>query len=126
MDRRDVSQRKKRIGRKAIATVRIAISVERKLDGTPRKSRFQFRYEFRRWHLYSIAGLIVLAIVSIFVFNTVNAQMAAQQRTEETRQQKIDEQTAKDRDACRSKILIEKSDQVGKLTYDQLYGSQCK
>lgn len=126
MDRRDVSQRKKRIGRKAIATLRVAISIERRLDGTPKKSRFQFRYEFRKWHLYVFLAIVALAIVGAFVFNIVNAQIATQRQSEAAKQQKIDEQKAKDRDECRSKLLIQKSNQVGKLTYDQLYGSQCQ
>ena len=125
MDRRDVSQRKKRIGRRAIATVRVAISIERKLDGGPKKSRFQFRYEFRKWHLYVALAFVVLATVGTFVFNIVSAQINTQRQTEQANQQKIDEQKAKNRDECRSKILIEKSNEVGKLTYDQLYGSQC-
>ena len=125
MDRKDVSQRKKRIGRKAIATVRVAISIERKLDGGPKKTRFQFHYEFRKWHLYVALALVVLAIVGIFAFTIVSAQINTQRQAEQASQQKINEQKAKDRDACRSKILIEKSNDVGKLTYDQLYGSQC-
>ncbi len=125
MDRRDVSQRKKRIGRKTIATVRLAVSIERKLDSGPKKSRFQIRYEFRKWHLYVAVAVIALAILGIFIFNIVNAQITTQRQAEQARQQKIDEQKAKDRDVCRSKILIQRSNQVGKLTYDQLYGSQC-
>lgn len=127
MDRRELAQRRKRIGRKAIATVRVAVTIDRKL-GThaSSKKKFQFKYSFRKWHAYAAAGLVALVIAGTFAINAVNAQIAAQKAAEQARQQKIDEEAAKKRDACRQKIVAEKVDQLGQITYDQLYGNQCR
>lgn len=127
MDRREFAQRKKRIGRKAIATVRVAISIDRKLDtATPSKKKFQFKYSFQKWHLYAGVGLVVVVIVGTFVFNAVSAQIASQKAAEQARQQKAAEDAAEKRDACRQKIVAQKADQLGTITYDQLYGNNCQ
>jgi len=127
MDRRELAQRKKRIGRKTIATVRVAISIDRKLNTTkPSKKKFQFKYSFQKWHMYTVLGLVVFVIVGSFVFNAVNAQIAAQKAADQARQQKIDADAAKKRDECRSQIVTANPDQLGKLTYDELYGKQCQ
>jgi flagellar biosynthesis/type III secretory pathway M-ring protein FliF/YscJ len=127
MDRRELVQKRKRIGRKAIATVRVAVTIDRKLDtGKPTKRRLQFRYEYRKWHLYTAVAVVVLVLIGIFVINTVSAQVAKQKADDQARQQKIDEEAAKKRDACRQKITSEKANQLGTITYDQLYGNQCQ
>jgi len=125
MERRELAQRKKRIGRKAIATVRVAITIDRKLDtNKPTKKKLQLSYEYRRWHLYAVVGAIVLIVVGIIVFNIVNAQISTQRAADQARQQKIDEAAAKKRDVCRAQVTAQKSAQVGTLTYDQLYGNE--
>lgn len=127
MDRRELAQRKKRIGRKAIATVRVAISIDRKLDtATPSKKKFQFKYSFQKWHMYTALAVVVVVIVGTFVLNAVNAQIATQKAADQARQQKIDADAAKKRDECRSQIVSANPEQLGKLTYDQLYGDQCQ
>jgi len=127
MDRRELAQRKKRIGRKAIATVRVAISIDRKLDtATPSKKKFQFKYSFQKWHMYTALAVVVVVIVGTFVLNAVNAQIATQKAADQARQQKIDAAAEKKRDECRSQIVSANPDQLGKLTYDELYGKQCQ
>jgi len=127
MERRELARRKKRIGRKAIATVRVAITIDRKLDTSkPTKKRLQFRYEYRRWHLYAAVGAIILVVMGVIVFNVVNTQISSQRAADQARQQKIDEAAAEKRDACRAQVTAQKSAQVGTLTYDQLYGDQCQ
>ena len=127
MDRRELAQRKKRIGRKTIATVRVAISIDRKLNTTtPSKKKFQFKYSFKKWHVYTVLGVVAVVIVGTFVLNAMNAQIAAQKAADQARQQKIDADAAKKRDECRSQIVSANPDQLGKLTYDQLYGDQCQ
>lgn len=127
MDRRELAQRKKRIGRKAIATVRVAISIDRKLDtATPSKKKFQFKYSFQKWHMYTALAVVVVVIVGTFVLNAVNAQIATQKAADQARQQKIEADAAKKRDECRSQIVSANPEQLGKLTYDQLYGDQCQ
>lgn len=127
MDRRELAQRRKRVGRKAIATVRVAISIDRKLDtAKPTKKKFQFKYSFRKWHLYTVVGLVVVVIVGTFVLNAVNAQIAKQKADEQARQQKADEDAAKKREACRQQITTQKAGQLGTMTYDQLYGTNCQ
>ena len=127
MDRREVAQRKKRIGRKAIATVRFAVSIERRLDTSkPTKQKFQLKYSFQKWHLYAVAGVVALVIIGVFVWNAVSAQMAKQKADEQARQQKIDEEAAKKRDACRQQLVTKKANQLGAITYDQLYGDNCQ
>lgn len=122
-----MAQRKKRIGRKAIATVRFAVSIERRLDTPkPTKQKFQLKYSFQKWHLYTAVGVVAVVIVGIFVWNAVSAQVAKQKADEQARQQKIDEEAAKKRDACRQQLVTKKANQLGAITYDQLYGDSCQ
>ena len=127
MDRREISQRRKRVGRKAIATVRVAISIDRKLDtDKPSKKKIQFKYSFKKWHLYTALGILVVAIVGGFAIRTINTQIASQKAAEAAKQQKAAEADALKRNSCREKITSEKADQLGTMTYDQLYGDNCQ
>jgi flagellar biosynthesis/type III secretory pathway M-ring protein FliF/YscJ len=127
MDRRELSQRRKRVGRKAIATVRVAISIDRKLDtDKPSKQKFQFRYSFKKWHLYVALAVVAVVIIGGFVINAINTQIASQKATEAAKQQKAAEADALKRNSCREKITTEKADQLGTMTYDQLYGDNCQ
>jgi hypothetical protein len=108
MDRREHTRRKQRIGRKAIATVRVAITIDRKLDtSTPTKKKFHINYSFRKWHAYVAAGVVVVAVGAIFAINTINAQIAKQKAAEDARLQKIEEEKAIQRDECRGEILAQ-------------------
>lgn len=55
-----------------------------------------------------------------------NDQVAAAQKVQATEQQRILKANSAEADACRRKKVEQKADQLGKITYDQMYdGNEC-
>lgn len=125
-------QRRLRVGRKAIATTRVAMSIERCLPETKRvaqrRPRFHLptiHYTFRKWHAI-VASLIVLAGIGTSVFmNFQHQQAVAAERIRVAEAQKAAVKKETSRQACLADVTAKKKDQVGKATFDELYDGLC-
>ncbi len=87
MNRRVLSpagHRKLRIGRKVIATSKMAASLERRgvtVAMQPKKRKLAvLHYQFRRWHAFTALGVVVLIVISAFAINMIRAQQIAAEK----------------------------------------------
>ena len=134
MQRRALSPlglRRQRFGRKALASSRMATSIERKLPTTtlqkkPSRPSILSRYTFHRWHAFALLGYVAAIIIASFGYGQYRQVQVAEQQRQQTAQQKADLDVANKRQACYKQIVTEKAAQVNTLTYDQLYGKKCQ
>lgn len=131
MDRRGVtrpaSQRvnRKRIGRKAIACGRIASAMEAKL-AAKETNKPRFSLQLTRVHGFIMAGVLVLGLLGFGGWTVYARQQAEQLRIAEKARLETEKKLAEKRQECFKSTVADKADQIGKLTYDQLYGNSCK
>ena len=111
--------RTRRIGRKVLQADRIA-RLLKKPEAAPK----------RTWPLpalkpktYALTGvmLLIVTLIGIGGSRIYLVQVAAAQKIEIEKQQKIAEFNSKEADACRRKKTEEKAELVGKVTFDELY-----
>ena len=138
MQRRVLSpagQRRARLGRKVIASSRVASSIERRLpqasSSSVKKRSLRGRlprvhYTFQRWHGFAALAIIILSVVGYFGYNWQHEQALATARAKAEIAQKAAVESQKKQQACMADVVSKKQDQLGKLTYDQLYDGLCQ
>lgn len=117
-------QRVKRIGRKAIACGRIAIAMDAKLAAKEVKKP-RFSLQFTRTHAFILAGVLFLSLVSFGGWTVFSRHQSEQQRIADAARLAEEKKVAEKRQECFRSTIANKADQVGKVTFDQLYGDSC-
>lgn len=70
--------------------------------------------------------LIVLSTIGVFGSQVYSNNIAAAEKIETAKQDKIAKQKSTAANACRREKAKQKASQLGKVTYDELYdGSEC-
>lgn len=124
-----VGLRWQRIGRKVIAVSRMSASIDSGIQKTSKARRMRLpsiNYTFRKWHAGALAGVAVIVIAGVFGFNIFQNQQraAAQAAKTAAEQQAVEKQ--KVQQACLADVTAKKHDQLGRVTYDQLYDGLCQ
>ena len=118
-----------RIGRKAMATARVHAGIERKLSSSiqspAKKSTRKLNYTFRRWHAIAAVSCIAVIIIGSLTYGFVTRAQQQERQRQEVVRQKQEAAEAAERQKCYQTVLSTKADQLGKLTYDQLYAGAC-
>ena len=131
MDRRVVSRpapqrvNRKRIGRKAIACGRIAAAMDAKAIVSEAKKP-KFSLQFTRVHAFILVGIVVLSLAGFGGWTAFSRYQAEQQRIADAARLQEEKKLAERRQECFKSTIANKADQVGKVTYDELYGDTCK
>lgn len=117
----DISTRRRRIGRKALQADRLSRALHAdKREGTKHAA---WRLPSMRPKTVALICLVAVVVGTLGIGGTqfYLAQVAATQKAAAAKQQA--EQKAKSiaADACRRKKAEQKADQIGKVTYDELY-----
>lgn len=89
------------------------------------KKRRLPRYEFRKWHAFAVVGCIVLVVAANFTITTIAQAQQRERERKAAEQQKVEAAAAAKRQKCYRAVVSDKADQVGKLTYDELYADKC-
>lgn len=119
------SIRPRRIGRKALQADRLS-----RILTKHNSSKFDVANKFIRVHRVKLTAVslavIIFGIVGSFGIQAYNAQQVAAQKAEAAKAQDIARQKSISADECRQKKAEEKSELIGKVTYDELYdGNEC-
>ena len=122
--------RYRRLGRKMLASGRMAQTIEKRLGVAPatRKRRIKLpkiNYQFRRWHAFVLLTVVALAIIGTFVSHQLRQQELARKEAAQAKAQQAAVEKLKVRQACLADVASKKHDQLGKVTYDQLYDGLC-
>lgn len=135
MQRRALSPlgvKRQKFGRKALASSRMAASIERRLPlATPqqeqksKKKLPNFHYTFRRWHAFAVLACLVIAIGGTFVYGQVQQAQVVAQKKQADEKQKVEAAAAEKRQTCYQTVVSTNPTAVGKMTYDELYGKKC-
>ena len=132
------SLRRQRIGRKVITIGRVSNSLEKKVssrsitnDGRRMRRRkleaLKMRYTYRPWHSFvAVVVVALLALGSFGVHVQQQQQVATAARAKADGLHKAALEKQKAEQACLAGIIAQKQDLLGKVTYDQLYGSACR
>lgn len=122
-----VGQRRVRVGRKAIACGRMIGAIESRY-APAKKSRRRpdfFAYRPSRLHAIVLAALLIVSALgaggyTVYQKHETDKRIAAEKvRLEKER---IASQKAA---VCRADLVKSKAEQIGKVTYGQLYGDSC-
>ena len=127
--------RRQRIGRKALAVHRMATSLERRI--APEKKAHShwsfakftlphFHYVFRKWHVFALLALVVLGVGTSIFLNIRHQQDVADARAKATAATKAAEAKRDELQKCLEDVVSKKKDQVGKVTFAQLYDGLCQ
>ena len=124
-----VGLRWQRVGRKAIAASRMSASIEGSAQKTNQARRIKLpsiHYTFRKWHAGALAGVAVITIAGVFGFNVFQNQQRAAAQTAKAAAEQAAVEKQKVQQACLADVTAKKQDQLGKVTYDQLYDGLCQ
>ena len=124
------AQRRRRIGKKAMAISRTAMLLERKAASTKAKPAHRPRRKLalpsitwrpRKIHYVILAGVIIIALIGTGGLFYYQQRAAAQRRVEQAAAQERARTASKKSNDCRAQKVATKPDQWGKVTYDQMY-----
>lgn len=123
-----VGRRRLRVGRRAIASARMHRTLEERGAIKSPKRRITFRrpeYQFTKLHLGIACGVVILLIGSLAAYSAFARQQASERAKAEAI--RIQKQRLADQKAamCRADVVNSKTDQIGKVTYGELYGTSC-
>ena len=129
--------RRQRIGRKVITIGRVANSLEKKVssrsitnDGRRMRRRkleaLKMRYTYRPWHSFVAVVVVALLVLGSFGVHVQQQRVATAARANADALHKAALEKQKTEQACLAGIVAQKQDRLGKVTYDQLYGSACR
>lgn len=129
--------RRQRIGRKVITIGRVANSLEKKVssrsitnDGRRMCRRkleaLKMRYTYRPWHSFVAVVVVALLALCSFGMHVQQQQVATAARAKADALHRAALEKQKAEQACLAGIIAQKQDRLGKVTYDQLYGSACR
>lgn len=114
------SRRDRRIGKKALQADRLARALQSSKTSTPKRSR-RVPLPKPRNLLIACALLIFIGVAGAVALQYFSSQAAARQKAADLQMQKIVKAKSLAADACRRKKAAEKVEQIGKVTYDELY-----
>lgn len=130
-NRGPVSKRNvRRVGQKAISVGRTHSVLERKLGITtvapkPERRGLKINYNFKLWHA-ALPLAIIFIVGGVYGYQeyTQAQTIAAQQRAHDE-EIKRREAVASQEESCRKQKMAAKADQIGTITYAQLYNDEC-
>lgn len=117
-----------RVGRRAIASTRMHRTLEARGTIKPSKRRMTFRrpkYQFTKLHLGIACGVVLLLIGS----SAATMRLLGTKRVSGPKLRlcafKSNASLIKKAATCRADVVKSKTDQIGKATYGELYGTSC-
>jgi hypothetical protein len=114
------SPRDRRFGRKALQADRLARALQSSKTSTPKRS-WRLPVPKPKNLLIACAVLVFAGGASVIALQYFSSQAAVRQKAEDLQMQKIVKAKSLAADACRRKKAAEKIEQIGKVTYDELY-----
>ena len=121
-------QRRVRLGRKAMACGRMQSVIETKLGAKSDRRKRSFSFSSLRPSKLQVAilvSLLMLGGVGTGGYMIYANRQAEQQRLVEKARLEREKIASEKAAQCRAKVASAKTDQIGKVTYDELYGSSC-
>lgn len=113
-------RRDRRIGRKVLLADRLSHALDRS-SKRPSIVPSRFRSIPRKAAFGVAAGVLVLGLTGTALIHHFSTQAAAAQKVAATKEQQRLEAKSRAADACRRNKAEQKADQLGKVTYDELY-----
>lgn len=86
----------------------------------------KMRYTYRPWHSFVAVVVVALLALGSFGVHVQQQQVATAARAKADGLHKAALEKQKTEQARLAGIVAQKQDQLGKVTYDQLYGSACQ
>lgn len=125
LSKKPASLRHRRIGRKVLLADKLAHVT----NVSTQKSRSKnWRTIFAKPKLAAgvLVGVIAVGVIGFAGMQTYASQQAKAKQAEQTAQFTLQKEKAAKADACRRAKLEQKSELIGKVTYDELYdGNEC-
>ncbi len=111
---------KRRIGKKVLSASRMSVILQKRLGNMKSAGIAKIRIAKKYIVLATVLALI-LTTTGIVGYNTYSNHVAQQAAAAAKTQQLEEEAALLKASQCRAQKAVEKSDKLGKITYDQLY-----
>ena len=120
-------QRRLRMGRKAIACGRMQSAIEGRTGtkSTDNRRGFKLSYRPTRLHLVGMAIMVLVVGSGIGGYAMYERHQAKQRDIAEKARLEEARIASEKAAACRARVASTKTDQLGKITYAELYGTEC-
>ncbi|AGL61886.1 hypothetical protein L336_0176 [Candidatus Saccharimonas aalborgensis] len=120
---------RRKIGRKAITSARMMSSIEAKAEvgvHSVKKTKKLPKIQFSRKQYITAAIILILGLIGSMGYMYLQNESAKRAQAVEQQRQAAQRELDLKAVECRARVADQKKDQIGKVTYGELFGSACQ